>query len=161
MNPFLCLMVLPDASKHRCYSIGYGNRSPDEFLKMLLNNGITDLVDIRRYPQSTFEDFNRESLEKVLPKNGIRYVHCENVGGMRDSAYIEYMNTDEFRAGFEKLMDLIVKVNETGGRIVLMCAEKSPKGCHRHYLSNKLEENSIEVIHLVEPGQMSLFKFCE
>lgn len=161
MNPFLYLMVLPRESKYRCYSIGYGNRSFDEFLNILLNNGITDLVDIRRYPQSTFEDFNRESLEKLLPKNGIRYVHCENVGGMRDSAYAEYMHTDEFRGGYEKLMDLIVKVNESGGRIVLMCAEKSPKGCHRHYLSNKLEENNIEVIHLVEPGQMSLFKFCE
>jgi len=154
-------MVLPGTLNHRCYSIGYGNRSFDEFLRILLDNGITDLVDIRRYPQSTFEDFNRKSLETVLPKNGIRYVHCENVGGMRDSAYIEYMNTDEFRSGFEKLMNFIANVNEAGGRIVLMCAEKSPKGCHRHYLSNKLEENSIEVIHLVEPGQMSLFKFCE
>ncbi|MDW7731670.1 MAG: DUF488 domain-containing protein [Methanolobus sp.] len=161
MNPILCLLALPNARKDRCYTIGYGNRSFDEFLGMLLENGITDLVDIRRYPQSTFEEFNKESLESALPKNGIRYVHCEGVGGMRDSTYIEYMSTDEFRNGFGKLLQFIKRVNEDGGRIVLMCAEKSPKGCHRHYLSNRLEENSIEVIHLVEPGQMSLFNFYD
>ena len=159
MNPVLCMLTLPTGRKNRCYTIGYGNRSFDEFLEIILGNGITNLVDIRRYPQSTFEDFNKESLEKVLPKNGIRYVHCEGVGGMRDSKYVEYMNTDEFRSSFKKLQEFIVRVNESGERIVLMCAEKSPKGCHRHYLSNKLEENSVEVIHLVEPGQMSLFKF--
>ena len=161
MNPVLCLLALPTTRKKSCYTIGYGNRSFDEFLGMLLGSKITDLVDIRRYPQSTFEDFNKESLEKTLPKNGIRYVHCEGVGGMRDSKYIEYMGTDEFRNSFDKLQDFIVRVSESGGVVVLMCAEKSPKGCHRHYLSNKLEEKGIEVIHLVEPGQMSLFSFSD
>ncbi|WP_406657829.1 DUF488 domain-containing protein [Methanolobus sp. ZRKC2] len=154
-------MTLPTVRKNHCYTIGYGNRSFDEFLEILLENRITNLVDIRRYPQSTFEDFNKESLEKALPKNGIRYVHCEGVGGMRDSKYVEYMGTDEFRSSFEKLQELISRVKESGGRIVLMCAEKNPKGCHRHYLSNKLEENNVEVIHLVEPGQMSLFNFYD
>ncbi|WP_235856138.1 DUF488 domain-containing protein [Methanolobus halotolerans] len=154
-------MTLPAARKNNCYTIGYGNRSFDELLEMLLANRITDLVDIRRYPQSTFEDFNKEYLEKALPKNGIRYVHCEGVGGMRDSTYTEYMGTDEFRGDFERLQRFILRVNRDGGKIALMCAEKSPKGCHRYYLSNKLEENSVEVIHLVEPGQMSLFKFFD
>ncbi|MBN2110772.1 MAG: DUF488 domain-containing protein [Methanosarcinaceae archaeon] len=126
---------------------------------MLLAKSITDLVDVRRYPQSTFENFNKESLEKVLPKNGIRYIHCEGVGGMRDSKYTEYMHTDEFRNSFERLHRFISRVNGADGKVILMCAEKSPKGCHRHYLSNKLEENDVEVIHLVEPGQMDLFSF--
>jgi uncharacterized protein (DUF488 family) len=40
-----------------------------------------------------------------------------------------------------------------------MCAEKNPKGCHRHYLSIKIEENDVEVIHLVDSGQTSLFMY--
>jgi uncharacterized protein (DUF488 family) len=143
----------------KCYTIGYGNRQLDEFIFMLAENKITHLVDIRRYPQSTFKEYDRESLQNVLPKSRILYYHCEGVGGMRDSTYVEYMETESFQSSLKKLISLISKVNSENGRIVLMCAEKSPKGCHRHYLSNKLEENGIEVIHLVEQGQMSLFNF--
>ncbi len=143
----------------KCYTIGYGNRQINDFMDMLTANKITHLVDIRRYPQSTFKDYDRESLEKLLPKIGISYSHCEGVGGMRDSTYIEYMSTDSFRKSLERLIDLIRKVNEADGRLVLMCAEKSPKGCHRNYLSVKFEEKDIEVIHLVERGQTSLFNF--
>jgi uncharacterized protein (DUF488 family) len=143
----------------KCYTIGYGNRQLDEFIFMLAKNKITHLVDIRRYPQSTFKEYDRESLEDILPKNSILYYHCEGVGGMRDSTYVEYMGTESFQNSLKKLISLISKVNSENGRIVLMCAEKSPKGCHRHYLSNKLEENGIEVIHLVEQGQTSLFNY--
>jgi len=80
---------------------------------------------------------------------------------MRDSTYIEYMGTDEFRNSFAKLLAYISNVHKEGGRVVLMCAEKSPKGCHRHYLSIKLEESEVEVIHLIEPGQVSLFSFSD
>jgi uncharacterized protein (DUF488 family) len=145
--------------KTQCYSIGYGNRSFDDFVRMLAESRITNLVDIRRYPQSTFDDFNGESLERSLPLNDIIYKHCEGVGGMRDSTYIEYMGTDEFRSSFAKLLAYITGVHQKGGKVALMCAEKSPKGCHRHYLSIKLEENGVEVIHLIDPGQMSLFMF--
>ncbi len=145
--------------KMKCYTIGYGNRQLDEFIFMLAKNRITHLVDIRRYPQSTFKEYDRESLEDILPKNDILYYHCEGVGGMRDSTYVEYMDTESFQSSLKKLISLISKVNSEDGRIVLMCAEKSPKGCHRHYLSNKLEEKGIEVIHLVEQGQTSLFNF--
>ena len=143
----------------KCYTIGYGNRGINDFISMLLENKITHLVDIRRYPQSTFKDYDRESLEVLLPKNRIIYSHCVGVGGMRDSTYVEYMGTKPFKTSFVKLMDHIRKVNDDGGRVVLMCAEKSPKGCHRQHLSIKLEENGVEVIHLVEWGQTSLFNF--
>ena len=143
----------------KCYTIGYGNRHVNDFIGMLIENKVTHLVDIRRYPQSTFKDYDKESLESTLPKNGIIYSHAEGVGGMRDSTYVEYMQTDSFRGSFTKLMDLIREVNGKGGRLVLMCAEKSPKSCHRQYLSVKLEENDVEVIHLVERGQTSLFNF--
>lgn len=143
----------------KCYSIGYGNRSFYDFVQILIENGITNLVDIRRYPQSTFEDFNKESLEKSLPLNNIIYTHCEGVGGMRDSTYIEYMGTGEFRNSFAQLLNYINKVNNEGGRVVLMCAEKNPKECHRRYLAQHLELMGIKMIHLTEKGQMDLGSF--
>lgn len=143
----------------QCYSIGYGNRSFDDFVQMLIENRITNLVDIRRYPQSTFDDFNKESLQSSLPLNNIMYIHCEGVGSMRDSAYIEYMGTGEFRKSFAQLLAYINSVNEKGGKVVLMCAEKNPKDCHRRYLAQHLEQSGIKVIHLTESGQMGLFSF--
>lgn len=143
----------------QCYSIGYGNRSFYDFVQILIENRITNLVDIRRYPQSTFDDFNKESLERSLPLNNIIYTHCEGVGGMRDSTYNEYMGTGEFRNSFAELLNYINKVNNKGGRIVLMCAEKSPKECHRRYLAQQLEQVGIKMIHLTERGQMDLDSF--
>lgn len=143
----------------KCYTIGYGNRQVNDFIDILIENKVTYLVDIRRYPQSTFKDYDKESLESILPKNGIIYSHFEAVGGMRDSTYAEYMETDSFKNSFEKLMELIRKVTKECGRVILMCAEKSPKSCHRQHLSIKLEENGVEVVHLVERGQTSLLNF--
>jgi len=143
----------------KCYTIGYGGRTLDDLVKMLLDYNITNLVDIRRYPHSVFEEFDKESLQETLPKNGILYYHCEGVGGMRDTGYVEYMHTDEFAQSFSSLMDLITKTNLISQKIVLLCAEKNPKGCHRHYLSTKIEENNVEVIHLVDSGQTNLFMY--
>ncbi len=143
----------------KCYTIGYANREPDDFIGMLIEHRITHLVDIRRYPQSTFREYDKESLEYLLPKNGILYFHCEGLGGMRDSTYTEYMATDPFRSSFDRLITFMNKINEDAGQIVLMCAEKSPKSCHRQYLSTRLEENGLEVTHLLERGQTNLFYF--
>ena len=140
----------------RCYTIGYGNRTLDEFIGMLHDNRISHLVDVRRFPQSWVEDFSKEKLEESLPGYGIAYFHCPDVGGLRESTYIEYMNTNEFKDSFSKLLAKITWVNKTGGRIVLMCAEKNPKNCHRYHLSLHLEKEGVKVIHLTESGQMSL-----
>ena len=140
----------------RCYTIGYGNRTLDELVRMLHDNRISHLVDVRRFPQSWFEDFSKEKLEELLPAYGIAYFHCQGVGGLRESTYLEYMNTIEFKDSFSKLLEKITWVNQSKGRIVLMCAEKNPKKCHRYHLSLHLIKEGVEVIHLTESGQMNL-----
>ena len=57
------------------YTIGHSTRTVDEFLATLQAHSIQTLVDIRAFPMSRrLPHFNRESLEKTLPENGIRYV---------------------------------------------------------------------------------------
>ncbi|MGB3908456.1 MAG: DUF488 domain-containing protein [Methanomethylovorans sp.] len=142
-----------------CYTIGYGNRTLEEFISLLQINKITHLIDIRRYPNSWMEHFDKELLQRILPKNRISYMHCTGVGGMRESAYYEYMETEEFNHSFSRLVDLIMEVNGTDGYPVLMCAEKSPKNCHRRYLAQNLERSGIKIIHLTEPGQTDFSSF--
>ncbi|WP_445474611.1 DUF488 domain-containing protein [Methanococcoides methylutens] len=143
----------------RCYTIGYGNRSLDEFIDILKQYNLSCLVDVRSYPHSVREEFNRENLEIVLPKYNIAYSHCPGLGGLREESYTDYMRTGEFRGYFSKLISRIKEVNSNGSDVVLMCAEKNPKNCHRYKLSNELEESGIRVIHLTDPGQADLFMF--
>ncbi|AKB85648.1 DUF488 family protein [Methanococcoides methylutens] len=144
---------------NRCYTIGYGNRSLDEFIEILQQYGLSCLIDVRSYPHSVREEFNKENLEVVLPKYNITYSHCPGLGGLREESYTDYMRTDKFRGYFTKLIDKIIEVNSNSSGIVLMCAEKNPKGCHRYKLSNELESSGIRVIHLTDPGQADLFSF--
>ena len=143
----------------RCYTIGYSNRKMEDFVEMLQKKEINHLVDIRRYPQSWRDEFDKEQLKESLPKHGISYSHCGGVGGMREGSYTDHMRTGEFKRSFSRLVERIVEVNELGGNIVLMCAEKNPKDCHRYYLSLELEKKGIEMTHLTESGQTSLFMY--
>lgn len=143
----------------RCYTIGYGNRSLEEFIDILQQYDLSCLVDIRSYPHSVREEFNKENLEIVMPKYNIAYSHCPGLGGLREESYTDYMKTDEFRGYFAKLTGKIKEINSNGSDVVLMCAEKNPKNCHRYKLSNELEASGIRVIHLTDPGQADLFMF--
>ncbi|MHC1576677.1 MAG: DUF488 domain-containing protein [Methanosarcinaceae archaeon] len=140
-------------SGYRCYTIGYSNRTFEDFVDVLKNNNITHLIDIRRYPHSYYEDFNKESLELSLPVNEIAYYHFPGLGGFRDGTYTEYMGSDEFKNNLLRLLDKMSDINNNDSNIVLMCAEKNPKNCHRYHLSKELERNGVEVVHLTEPGQ--------
>ncbi|MGM0770305.1 MAG: DUF488 family protein [Halobacteriota archaeon] len=144
---------------NRCYTIGYGNRPLELFIDILQQYKLSCLIDVRSYPHSVREDFNKENLEIVLPKYNIAYSHCPGLGGLRKESYTDYMRTDEFRVYFTKLIDKIKEVNSNSSGIVLMCAEKNPKGCHRYKLSNELETSGIRMIHLTDPGQADLFSF--
>ncbi len=143
-------------SEYRCYTIGYSNRAFEDFVDVLKNSNITHLIDIRRYPHSYHEDFNKESLELSLPANKIAYYHCPDLGGFRDGAYTEYMGSNEFKNSFLQLLDKIRDINDRGSNFILMCAEKNQYYCHRYHQSQELERNGVEVIHLTEPGQTSL-----
>ncbi len=136
-------------------TIGHSNRSVEEFLEMLREHEIRTLVDIRRFPTSKVEHFKREEMERWLLKHGVEYVWLgAELGGYRRGGYQAHMKTELFEEGLEKLL----RVVEEGGTCI-MCMEKSPKYCHRRFVSARLEEQDVKVIHVLEKGQVSLMKF--
>lgn len=135
----------------RCLTVGHSNRSLGEFLALLEEHGISEVIDIRSYPESRFEQFNRNNLEQALRARKIGYVHIPGLGELQQ------FRGEAFRRGFAALIRRI-KFSERK-KLAIMCAEKNPRECHRWQLSLLLEQMGVDVEHIVEPGQRSLLNF--
>ncbi len=146
------------------YTIGHSTRSLDDLIETLHAHQIQTLADIRAFPMSRrLPQFNRESLEKSLPAEGIRYVWMKNLGGYRKKSredsphialrnasfrkYADYMLTPEF----EKAIAELVAIAE-GERIAYMCAERVYFRCHRMLISDWLLAHGHEVMHIDGTG---------
>ncbi len=141
------------------YAIGHSTRPLDQFIRLLQAHGITVLADIRTVPRSRRNpQFSQESLEEALPKNGIRYVHLKQLGGLRHPAkesinkgwqnlsfrgYADYMQTPEFVHAIRELMQL-----SKGERVAIMCAEGNPFRCHRSLVADALTARGVHVRHI-------------
>jgi len=137
------------------WTIGHSNRSVERFLELLGEHKITTLIDIRSFPTSKIEHFKREQMEQWLPEHGVNYVWLgKELGGYRRGGYQAHMKTKLFREGIKKLLELAKR-----GRLCIMCMEKNPKYCHRRFLTAYLERKGVEVIHILEKGQVGLMKF--
>jgi uncharacterized protein (DUF488 family) len=146
----------------RIWTIGHSTRKLDNFISLLNENGIKLLVDVRSLPGSKrYPQFNKEALADSLGKVGIRYEHFPELGGRRkpkpDShntawrnesfrGYADHMETEEFRKGIERLVDLANEVGPTA----IMCAEAVWWRCHRSLISDFLKARGVEVIHIVD-----------
>jgi uncharacterized protein (DUF488 family) len=110
--------------------------------------------------------FAKAALEGSLAAHGFRYVHMPELGGLRkpkpDSintgwrnvsfrGYADYMQTDEFWAGIDRLEGLAQH-----DRVAIMCAEAVPWRCHRSLISDALTLRGVEVRHITGPSQPTL-----
>ncbi len=140
------------------YTIGYGNRKFSNFIPLLKQNNIKYVVDVRRFPKSSSSEYNRENLEISLPEFGINYVFMgEALGGLRRGGYPRHMQTDLYKDGINRLLDLAEE-----GNVVLMCKERSDSGCHRRYIVETLKNLNKDTISIVWPSlkdvSLAIFK---
>lgn len=129
------------------FTIGHSNVALQEFIETLKFHQINYLADIRRYPLSSkFLHFNKENLEKVLPANGISYLHIPQLGGKRGGfqGYKNYINSPSFLQGISILTKLLIY-----GKVAYMCAEKLPWKCHRWLLSEYLLNHNFKIFHII------------
>jgi uncharacterized protein (DUF488 family) len=148
------------------YTIGHSTQSFDEFLETLQAHSIHNLVDIRSIPMSRrLPHFNRESLERTLPENGIRYVWMKQLGGRRKKTledspnvalrspsfrnYADHMLSGEFQHAIAELINLAEQSNTA-----YMCAERVYFRCHRMLVSDWLVAHGHEVLHIDGTGPL-------
>jgi len=136
----------------KVYTIGHSNRSLSTFMDLLRYYNIRMLIDVRRFPKSTkYPYFNRDSLQRELDKLGIGYLWLGDLlGGFRRGGYEEYMKTEDYIEGINRLMSVI---QNTNCNVAIMCSEKLWFRCHRRFISDTLVGRGIEVIHIIGRGK--------
>ncbi len=137
-------------------TIGHSNRSIDEFIGLLKDHDVEEIVDVRSVPKSRHSpQFNSDVLSESLQQADIRYTHIEKLGGFRHTrkdsinlgwrnasfrGYADYMATPEFSAGLDALIQ-IARARKTA----IMCAEAVPWRCHRSLIADAMIEKGWDV----------------
>ena len=145
----------------KVWTIGHSTRSIDDFVSLLKANGIRLVADVRSLPGSKrYPQFNKETLAESLHAHGIRYEHFPELGGKRKSkpdsrntawrnvsfrGYADYMETEQFQKGIERLLDVAAKTGATA----IMCAEAVWWRCHRSLIADYLKARGLEVMHIL------------
>ncbi len=155
------------------HTIGHSTRPFDEFVAVLRAYEIESVADVRTVPKSRHNpQFHIDSLMQTLPEAGLAYVHLAALGGLRHTradspntgwrntsfrGYADYMQTPEFAAGVDELLDLAGQ-----RRTVIMCAEAVPWRCHRSLIGDALLVRGHDVIdiydeHTAKPESLTSF----
>jgi len=149
--------------KKALYTIGHGNRKPEDFLALLKGYGIEYLIDVRSQPYSKFNpQFNQNDLKFFLERNNIKYVFMgETIGGRpkdrtcyddEDKVDYEVVKTKEF---FLQGISRLKTAYEKDINVVIMCSESKPCECHRSKLIGKvLNNDNIVLKHIDEKGKL-------
>ena len=142
------------------YTVGHGTRALDDFVRLLHEHRINELVDVRRYPGSRRNpQFARATLEQELPARGIAYSwRGDRLGGRRHGgsasrhsglrntafrAYADHMDSAEFREALSELLD-----DARERRVGVMCAETVWWRCHRRLIADAATMRGVDVVHL-------------
>jgi uncharacterized protein (DUF488 family) len=153
------------------YTVGHGALDLNDYLALLQESGIEQLVDVRSAPYSRYvPHFNREQLEATLQQHGIEYRYAgEHLGGRPTEArffkngeiptgskpnylrlvdYPAMQQTDAFQTGVSRLTELARTLTTA-----IQCSEENPLKCHRHFLiADWLVKEGWTVMHIRHDG---------
>ena len=145
----------------KLYTIGFTEKSAQEFFERLRDNGIQQLIDIRIHPHGQLSGFARQEdlpyflhelagqcqylyLPILAPTKGIVKEYREDGNWVRYAARFEaLMDERNIPAG----LDPLIFETATG---CLLCSESTPEHCHRGLVAERMAKHwlDLEVIHL-------------
>jgi uncharacterized protein (DUF488 family) len=156
----------------RIWTIGHSTRPLEEFLELLAQHELEAVADVRRFPGSRRNpQYAGTALAESLVARSLEYRWIPALGGRRepkpDSAntnwrnasfrgYADYMETPAFAAGMEELRELASR-----RRTAILCAELLWWRCHRSLISDLLQSEGTEVVHIRDAGDASLHTYTK
>ncbi len=138
------------------FTIGYQGKNLDRLIKILQENKINLLIDIRDSGKSSNKpEFNSEILKREFQKLKIDYIHKPELGVIYQirAPYIEgYISDDAFKGWYnwhlnniDFNMEEFIKLLKESGNCCLMCMEEFARPnktqkyfCHRDLLTEKI-----------------------
>ncbi len=155
----------------RLFTLGYEQRSINEFVHLLHESSIDILIDVRETAWSHKPGFSKTPLTAALEQVGIDYQHAHWAGNpkwLRSEAsnhaeclsfFREYV--DAMDGLVETFVDLIGSLLASGKNVCLTCYERHPGDCHRGILVEQwLERGGSAVTHLAPEGRPRMVKFA-
>ena len=134
------------------FTIGYGGRSPQDFLDLLKEQHVRAVVDVRLRP-------DRASMGAYVkaksPDKGI--VHLLENASIQYFSFVElgniFLDRDDWKERYQKLLEragdfLIDRLRQVPGPFCLMCAEKHAAECHRLLIAEYLCLKGYEAEHI-------------
>ncbi|NIN66574.1 MAG: DUF488 family protein [Anaerolineae bacterium] len=145
----------------KIYTIGYTQKSAEEFFSLLEGHGIEQILDVRLKNTSQLAGFTKkQDLEYFLRRlSGIGYDHLEFLAPTPEirTAYEESGNdwevyVEEFLKLLEerKVLESLERDLFSQKKCCLLCSEPAPDLCHRRLVAEYLQESwtDVEIVHL-------------
>jgi uncharacterized protein (DUF488 family) len=128
----------------KLFTIGYGGRRAEDFVRLLVEHGVRTVADVRIAPERAFlgvfaKGRTAESgIEKLLGDAGIGYASLKELGN-------PFRDRDDWRAGYVEMLERegearTRRLFDLAGPVCLLCAEKLPTECHRTLVAEWLAQ---------------------
>jgi uncharacterized protein (DUF488 family) len=138
------------------YTIGYGGRHPAEFVRLLQENGVRTVVDVRLRPdRASMGAYVKaktadKGIQKLLGDAHIEYVSLVELGN-------PWIGTDDWPERYQRLievasdllLDRLLLLGVEALPFCLLCAEKSVHECHREIIASCLEKRGWLATHIL------------
>ena len=142
------------------YTIGFTQKSAQQFFELLDQNGVQKLLDIRLNPYGQLSGFSKkDDLDYFLDRlSGIEYHHLAELAPTEEilKGYRADKNWNAYVQRFEALMDerqipgALDRALFENGPACLLCSEATPKQCHRRLVAERIAADwgNVEIRHL-------------
>jgi hypothetical protein len=142
----------PPLTGNGLLTIGYEGRNLEEYLNLLIRDGVNVLCDVRRNPLSRKYGFAKNTLGNACQNVGIRYEHLPELGipsqerrGLETQADYKALFASYCRDSLPMQTEALAKIQDwidRGERVALTCYEKLPEQCHRHCVAEAVQSKS-------------------
>jgi uncharacterized protein (DUF488 family) len=144
----------------KLYTIGFTEKSAEQFFNLLKNNGVKKILDIRISNISQLAGFAKGSDLKYFAKEigNIDYEHNIDLAPTKEMM-TSYRNKEFTWKEYEVKYLNLIKSRKIADKIdfpklhkfCLLCSEHTPDRCHRRLLAEYLQKinRDIEIIHLM------------
>lgn len=143
------------------YTIGFAQKSAEEFFKFIQSNNIECLIDVRLNNVSQLAGFTKAKdlkyfLKRITNTEYIHNIKYAPTKDILDDYKKNKISWNDYEIKYNKLIALRkveeIFVNDTKrfNNVCLLCSEPTPQNCHRRLLAEYLKDkiNNSNIKHL-------------